>query len=1549
MSQEATLERSVRLFKFLRELTLLRSETVRSLDKYDKVLWFHDIPNAEQCFSVYQASEEDRSELWLEVEQPRVPPPPPLPLLLAPWIDPKDLVNAALEVPPLKTTIAVERPVVDGLNPRYAETNVPAEAEHEKSLSMEGQLSIDLGSLENLAPAKKSRSGWRKPKVATELINLADAPDVQKAWSLYTENEWKPWSVGAKPFAPVQRLYEQLFEIHHTLQKLAEKYELLLGVGCLVWKTPNKQPVFRHILTARASLHFEAGRGVISVSAPMEGVRFELEQDMLEISERPQAQQRKAIDKLLGELVNDFWNGAMTSTLLQTYVRAISARGSYSDELQAPGEAVSEPVIHLAPAIILRPRTDLHFVRLFDQIVDQIEDGQHIPLGVERLVNIVDDETNEPQDSPELRDEEVYFPLPANPDQREIAQKLKSRQGILVQGPPGTGKSHTIANLVCHLLALGKRVLVTSHTPRALTVLRDKFPADLKALCVSVVGDDTTDSRNALEDSVSGITAKHNNWNSLQNQTVINDLYKQLDELRKGEQWTLNSLRSIKEKDTYSHVSKFSNYSGTAQSIARRLQQEGHDYEWLPASPRDDQEPPLTNSEAYKLLVLLRSFDQMREQELNKETLSCDDLLAPKKLTELAAKHKSATERLQTLETLKVHESYGGSTKLTSEERERLIRSLDELISLFQRISKRPEGFAKTAAREITGDHDRKWRELLKITRQCLEQIGEDYRETAQKAISGIDNRDRHTVNAHAIALRDHLFRGGKTGFGPFRNRVVKDGIYLIKEVRVNGSLCDNVSTLEELIDWLNLDMSTESLRQNWAGISDNVPSALIAAVATFQDFCEPLEDGLRLYDRMVEIRETLTAYPALIAPHWDNLESIKTFRDVVASGAAEEELIACKQRLQEYETKLRASSTSPKAHPILAQLLSALASLDDEKYHASFDLNLKLLDEKVALAERERLFEKLRSACPALAIALKSSFLEKQWENHFKRFEEAWNWTRCSRWITDLSDPATFKRHAIDLEQSQTEIRKTLGGLAAAKAWAHTFKRLSEEERQHLISWSMAVKRIGKGTGKYAENHRRDARYHMEQCRSAIPAWIMPIHKVVESVRPGSDVFDVIIVDEASQSGPEALFLLYLGKQLVVVGDDKQISPDVVGLDRSSVDALREQFLKGIPHSDAIGVDHSFFDQAKIRYRGKIRLKEHFRCMPEIIQFSNNLCYSSDPLIPLRQFGGGRLTPVVNTVYSPNGYWDETSNRPLNIPEAESILNEIKRVCSDPAYEGKTIGVISLLNTSQQAKYIEHELRNTDKYITKLEYETRRIRVGDAYMFQGDERDIIFLSMVAAPSKEKRLHALTSDKDERRFNVAVSRARDQLFLFHSVSLSDLNPTCVRHKLLSYCLNPHVETSSVAGIQLPELKRLLSDNYKLAASPPKPFDSWFEVEVFIKIVDRGYRVIPQYPMNGYNIDLIVEGIRGRLAVECDGDTWHGPEKYDDDMARQRDLERCGMQFWRLRGSAYNHHPDDSLEDLWRTLQRMEIYPVADEAAPPAERDDGQGVVGVAKN
>ena len=434
-----------------------------------------------------------------------------------------------------------------------------------------------------------------------------------------------------------------------------------------------------------------------------------------------------------------------------------------------------------------------------------------------------------------------------------------------------------------------------------------------------------------------------------------------------------------------------------------------------------------------------------------------------------------------------------------------------------------------------------------------------------------------------------------------------------------------------------------------------------------------------------------------------------------------------------------------------------------------------------------------------------------------------------------------------------------------------------------------------------------------------------MPLHRVAETIKPGSELFDIAIIDEASQSGPEALLLAYLAKKLVVVGDNKQIQPAYAGVNFEDVNQLRERYIAGLPHADAYGVEQSFFDLAEIRYRGRIRLREHFRCMPEIIQFSNNLSYRGEPLIPLRQYGAGRLEPAVTTRHVPDGYLKGAgSTRSVNPPEAAAIVQEIAKIRTDPTYAGKTIGVISLLGDAQAREIETRLLRELDPE----EVERRQIVCGDAYAFQGDERDVMFLSMVSAPSEDRRIRALTDQEAQQRFNVAASRARDQMYLFHTATLNDLSgrQDCVRRQLLEYCLNPKVAIPDVSGLDIREIERVAVQADRQRVRPPIPFDSWFEVDVFLRIARRGYRVIPQFEVSGYRIDLVVQGMDGSLAVECDGDEWHGPDRYEEDTARQRDLERCGWEFWRVRGSVFHLDPDKALEDLWDTLERRGVFP-----------------------
>src|SRR5262249_40892412 len=150
-----------------------------------------------------------------------------------------------------------------------------------------------------------------------------------------------------------------------------------------------------------------------------------------------------------------------------------------------------DPCIGRDPVLFLRTRT-LGFAAAIEGILADLRTREDLPWS---LLNIVGEEPPIPDDANAALtesngakgDSDVLLSKPANPEQIRIAQQLEEHGGVLVQGPPGTGKTHTIGNLVGHLLAQGKSILVTSHTTKALRMVRHHIVPELRPLCVSVL------------------------------------------------------------------------------------------------------------------------------------------------------------------------------------------------------------------------------------------------------------------------------------------------------------------------------------------------------------------------------------------------------------------------------------------------------------------------------------------------------------------------------------------------------------------------------------------------------------------------------------------------------------------------------------------------------------------------------------------------------------------------------------------------------------------------------------------------------------------------------------------------------------------------------------------------------------------------------------------------------------------------------------------------------------------------------------------------------
>jgi very-short-patch-repair endonuclease len=514
--------------------------------------------------------------------------------------------------------------------------------------------------------------------------------------------------------------------------------------------------------------------------------------------------------------------------------------------------------------------------------------------------------------------------------------------------------------------------------------------------------------------------------------------------------------------------------------------------------------------------------------------------------------------------------------------------------------------------------------------------------------------------------------------------------------------------------------------------------------------------------------------------------------------------------------------------------------------------------------------------------------------------WREAWTWSRLSGHL----DRIEAREEIIILSRRRAEHEVGLARLyrevVAKAAWLATKRKASPLVLQALAGYAGAIRRIGMGTGPNAVRYRRDAQESMFQAAGAVPCWIMSHAKISESMPSEIGAFDLVIVDEASQSDLWALPAILRGRKILVVGDDKQVSPEAGFIAAEHIQILRERFLTDQPFGVEMTPEKSLYDlAARVFAAEQVMLREHFRCVPPIIAYSNRHFYKGG-IQPLRiPKASERIDPPLVDIYVEGGFRDR---RDCNRNEALAIADEIGSILSDVRFDGRSIGVVSLLGM-EQAKRIDTEVRR--RYPAN-ELLRREFECGDARTFQGSERDIIFLSLVAEPGSR----ALSGSIFDQRFNVAASRARDRMYLVRSVEMAQLSDSDLRQSLLAHFANPLVHDAS-------ETADLLS-----------LCESGFERDVFTRLTQRGYRVIPQVRTGAYRIDMVVEGAAdARLAIECDGDEFHGPDRWQQDMHRQRVLERAGWTFWRCFASTWTLNKEEVLQELLERITSMRIEPL----------------------
>jgi very-short-patch-repair endonuclease len=1349
------------------------------------------------------------------------------------------------------------------------------------------------------------------------LVHLSDDPRRVEALAAWRRT-WDEWAANERPTRRALRVFEQLYQLHGQLEREGEQVELVLGDGVLRWSRPDAR-IHHPLVLQRVQLEFspevpefvvrESEQPVELYSAVFRGVG---DVDGASLSHCQKELEDGQYHPLGGEA---------TSGYLRALVVRLSALGRYLDD---PAASVrdAEPEVYRDPVLFLRRRT-LGFASALEGIRADLERRPDLPASLLNIMGLeappadaAGDEAEAHGPANEVAD--VLLSKPANPEQVQIARRLQRHGAVLVQGPPGTGKTHTIANLIGHLLAQGKSVLVTSHTSKALRVLHEKIAPQLQALCVSVLGSDA-ENRELLERSVAGIADRLSS-SAAQLDAEARRLETERDQLlgrlAAGRQALLDCLGGEYREIVVGG-------KGYQPSDAARQVLEGAERDsWIPGEVEAGGPLPLAPGEVLELYRTNAAVSAGDEREIDARLPDPDALPSPTAFARLVADEAEllASDRESGSRYWRQAPPAPGVEAV-----ERLRLEADAVLEGLD-----PGHDWKLALVEAGrggGAHRQVWDALIDDLRGWYEEGAACERLIAELGPELPEGGDDRLQLQLIDEMRAHAAGGGKFDglsvlFRPKWKR-------FLATATVDGRAPSTPAHFDALRALIALRQLRRELRARWDRVmapvggpgSEQLGDRPEQAAARL---VETLQGCLAWHDRAWSPFEARLAasgfdWPALlqqVAP------DLGTYGDLTRLRRCVSELLlpalrarAAAARLCDTETRLGAladvlSRASPDGGAAVARRLhGAVGARDTSGYEDAYGELVGLHSRATVLARRRTLLHELEAAAPTWAARIAARAGVHGEAEPPGDAQRAWRWTQLRQQLDRraASAPAELQRQIEDLRH---QLESVTAELIDRRAWSAQLRRVGVTERQALVGWLQTVKKIGKGTGKRAPKLMAEARRQMATSRSAVPVWIMPLARVVENFDPATTRFDVVVIDEASQSDAMALIALYLGRQVLVVGDEEQVSPDAVGQDLAAVEQLIAQYLPDVPNGHLYDGRTSVYDLAAASFGGSICLLEHFRCVPEIIEFSNGLSYDHR-LKPLRDGSGVRTKPPV-IAHRVSGY---DTGRNVNPEEASTVAALIAAAIEQPEYADATFGVISMVG-ERQALEVERLLRT---HLPPSEYARRRIVCGNPAQFQGDERDVMFLSLVDSPAGGP-LAMRDQPLFKKRYNVAASRARDQMWVVHSLDPAvDLKPGDLRRRLIEHALDPESTAQRLEQVE-------------------QRVESEFERRVAQRLVTAGYRVVPQWRVGYYRIDLVVVGKERRLAVECDGDRFHPPEKLPEDMERQAILERLGWIFARVRGSEYFRDPEAAMRPVFERLTALGITP-EDTAVEAVESDD----------
>lgn len=1149
------------------------------------------------------------------------------------------------------------------------------------------------------------------------LLRLENLAEFAAAFHAYVDGPWSDWATKEQPRRRSIAIYNRLYTVQQRMTALGDDVpeECIFGVGMARW-LHRLGRINIPLIEAAVELVLDSDDGSIVVIPRPQPPKLCLSAfDKLEISAAGRLNRDGA--EQLARIYDDPDIGfsPFEKSCFEPVLRMCSARLSSSsiyepdvrENLDDRSPPVADDKLRIADTwvIYVRQRSiDFHcedIRKLIDRVQQAPDDASLPPPAVQITTAAVDvpiDEdvfdtagnlilptalmtTGVPRasnatsgggvasdnDGSSPAERPIFFPLPFNDEQQAIIRRLEdpSASGVVVQGPPGTGKTHTIANIICHYMATGRRVLVTARTPEALAAIQEKLPPEIRDLAISVIHNDRQGGQQ-LEQAIEMLSSQVKQIDMAEYRQTCADKERRLAEIQKE---ISETDRLILEYATLNLAPV--SYRGKEclpMELSAGIEAERTAHAWFPDE--------LAMDAAYEAQFTAADIAEARSIRAR---MGADIIYPADRLPDLSA--LPDTPRVLAAHQALVQERNFENRAVTGdlpmpsfseragvEQARSLLTWLESFGAWYDEVA-RSEAWLSDFYRMLLGaapSHTAVRNGLRQLCGEwaALLKEGNDY------VLRGIEFSGVEIGGAPFDAAIEALAANRKPfGVLPFGRSKLKTAI---ESVRIDGHGPAGAQEWQTVRDYRGWQKRVQAFIGRWSSAARAIglPHLPDEWDTGRQEFLRVGRLVERLHGFYLEVEERITVIIALF-PYGVDAKRVAYYGEIAIVRAALAAIVEREEHTEAHAIKrcldaIRCDTALPFG-AALDEIRSAVGNPGVSPRNLA-DAWRQLFGEAQRLAglraSRVRL-ETIASAveasgAPKWASKLLSEVAEGEdcWTP--RDWQLTWEWACAAGHLRRVAN----RGHAVALSACRTaledEQRRLLGEIIRLRTFMGLRRGITTTIATALTKFAMTVRKLGAGTGKAAERHRRAIREAAMEAAEAVPCWILPEWRVAEQLPSELAIFHLVIIDEASQSDITALPAVMRGKKLLIVGDDRQVSPISIGMEERTVIQLRETFLRDMPIANYLDPATSMYDIASMMFPGTtIMLREHFRCVEPIIRFSSRLCYQNN-LLPLRMpTAAQRLRRSLMSMSSTDrsGGTSMTQKLTLSSPRSRSLL----------------------------------------------------------------------------------------------------------------------------------------------------------------------------------------------------------------------------------------------------------------------------------------------------